>query len=144
MALPQPDVEFLDSRGLAYTVSEEGGMTCVVFSNHKLPAGLNVASADLLIRLSPGFPDIPPDMWWFSPGVTRPDGQVIPATEVIEQHLGRSWQRGGLPNSQERRRRASSKSRERVWKPGGLRALCRLQTKCSTCRVINYDHVGQL
>lgn len=93
MALPQPDVEFLDSRGLAYTVSEEGGMTCVVFSNHKLPAGLNVASADLLIRLSPGFPDIPPDMWWFSPGVTRPDGQVIPATEVIEQHLGRSWQR---------------------------------------------------
>lgn len=93
MALPQPEVEFLDSRGLTYTVSEEGGMTCVVFPNHKLPMGLNVTSADLLIRLSPGFPDVPPDMWWFSPGIARPDGQVIPATDVTEQHVGRSWQR---------------------------------------------------
>lgn len=93
MALPQPEVEFLDSRGLAYKVSEEVGMTCVVFSNYQLPSGLSASTADLLIRLSPGFPDVPPDMWWFSPGISRTDGQVIPATEVTEQHLGRSWQR---------------------------------------------------
>lgn len=93
MALPQPEVEFLDSRGLAYTVSEEAGMTCVVFSNYQLPGGLSASAADLLIRLSPGFPDVPPDMWWFSPRISRIDGQVIPATEVTEQHLGQSWQR---------------------------------------------------
>lgn len=93
MALPQPEIEFLDARGLPYTVSEEAGMTCVVFPGYALPPGLNVPGADLLIRISPGFPDVPPDMWWFSPGVTRLDGQVIPATEVTENHLGRSWQR---------------------------------------------------
>jgi hypothetical protein len=32
-------------------------------------------------------------MWWFSPAVTRTDRQPIPATNVTEQHLGRSWQR---------------------------------------------------
>jgi hypothetical protein len=93
MALPQPEVEFLDSRRLVYTVHEEAGMTCVVFSNYRLPGGLSVGAADLLIRLSPGFPDVPPDMWWFSPGLSRTDGVVIPATDVTEQHLGRTWQR---------------------------------------------------
>lgn len=93
MALPQPDIDFLDSRDLPYTVAEEANMTCVVFPNYALPAGCNVTFADLLIRLSPGFPDIPPDMWWFSPAVTRDDGQPIPATEHVENHLGRTWQR---------------------------------------------------
>ncbi len=93
MALPQPDIEFLDARGLPYTVTEEANMTCVVFPNYALPGGCNVAQSDLLIRLSPGFPDIPPDMWWFSPAVTRADGRSIPATEHAENHLGRTWQR---------------------------------------------------
>lgn len=93
MALPQPDREFLDARGLPYTVTDEANMTCVVFPGYTLPPGCNVTHADLLIRLSPGFPDVPPDMWWFSPAVTRNDGQPIPCTEHVENHLGRSWQR---------------------------------------------------
>lgn len=93
MALPQPEIEFLDSRGLQYAVTEESGMTCVVFPGYALPGGLNVAASDLLVRLSPGFPDVPPDMWWFCPAVSRNDSQAIPCTEVTENHLGRSWQR---------------------------------------------------
>ncbi|WP_436298796.1 E2/UBC family protein [Variovorax paradoxus] len=72
---------------------EEANMTCIVFPAFTLEPGLNVASADLLIRLSPGFPDVPPDMWWFSPAVSRLDGRPIPATEHVEMHLGRIWQR---------------------------------------------------
>lgn len=93
MALPQPDIEFLDARGLPYVVTEEANMTCIVFPNYVLPTGYNVTHADLLIRLSPGFPDIPPDMWWFSPAVARKDGVAITCTEHVESHLGRSWQR---------------------------------------------------
>ncbi|MDM4768268.1 E2/UBC family protein [Pelomonas sp. SE-A7] len=93
MALPQPDVEFLDARGLPYTVTEEANMTCLVFHGYALPKGYNIAQSDLLIRLSPGFPDVPPDMWWFSPAIARDDGQAIPATEHVENHLGRAWQR---------------------------------------------------
>ncbi|PPJ40310.1 E2/UBC family protein, partial [Pseudoxanthomonas sp. KAs_5_3] len=46
-----------------------------------------------LLRLNPGFPDVPPDMWWFDPPVTRNNGATIQATEAREQHLGRTWQR---------------------------------------------------
>ncbi len=76
-----------------HTVTVESNMTCVVVQDFPLPPGLNQTHSDLLIRLSAGYPDVPPDMWWFDPPVQRTDGQRIPATESIEQHLGRSWQR---------------------------------------------------
>jgi hypothetical protein len=68
-------------------------MTCIVLPGFLLPPGLNRDKSDLLIRLNAGYPDVRPDMWWFDPPVRRADGQVIPATEVVEHHLGRSWQR---------------------------------------------------
>lgn len=74
-------------------MSPEGGMTCVVFRGFPLPQGFDHSQADLLIRLSAGYPDVPPDMWWFDPPVKRADGAPIPATEVTEHYLGRSWQR---------------------------------------------------
>ncbi len=93
MALPTSDINYLDHRGISYTVSEEANMTCVVFHGYSLPPGFTRPTVDLLLRLSPGFPDVPPDMWWFDPVIGREDGKPIPATEVIEPHLGRSWQR---------------------------------------------------
>jgi len=91
--LIRSDETFLEERGLSYEVREESGMTCVVFPDWSLPPGCDASSADLLIRLPAGYPDIPPDMWWFDPPVRRLDGQEIPATQAVEQHLGRSWQR---------------------------------------------------
>lgn len=74
-------------------VVSEGGMTCVLLRQWSLPAGFDRELVDLLLRLSPGYPDVHPDMWWFDPPVRLADGRPLPATEVIEQHLGRSWQR---------------------------------------------------
>ena len=68
-------------------------MTCVVISRWLLPAGFDHDAADLLLRLSPGYPDIPPDMWWFVPAIRSAGGQQLPATDVSETYLGRSWQR---------------------------------------------------
>lgn len=93
MTLPEPDAEFLARRGLVHTVTVDGPMTCVVLQDWRLPQGLNVTTADLLIRLQPGYPDLPPDMWWFSPAVTRANGGAIEATQASENHLGRTWQR---------------------------------------------------
>ncbi len=36
---------------------------------------------------------MPPDMWWFSPAIRLADGRTVQATEVIERHLGKDWQR---------------------------------------------------
>ena len=93
MLLPPGDEAFLSAKGMAYEVSQEAGFTCVLFPGWPLPAGFTLSSSDLLLRLSPGYPDVPPDMWWFSPDVLRADGQPIPAADVHEEHLARTWQR---------------------------------------------------
>lgn len=91
--LPDSDARYLADRGIEHAVAVEANMTCVVFPGFSLPTGFDRAQSDLLIRLSPGYPDVPPDMWWFDPPIRRLDGRGIPATESIELHLGRRWQR---------------------------------------------------
>lgn len=93
MGLPQLDIDYLARRGFAYTVASERNMTCVVIPAYPLPAGYDRTQSDLLLRLSPGYPDVAPDMWWFNPAVKLVNGQSLPATSSIEQYLGRSWQR---------------------------------------------------
>lgn len=93
MSLPDLDVQYLTSRNFTHEVIVEAGMVCVLLSKWNLPTGYNHTTADLLLRLQPGYPDLPPDMWWFEPSLQLADGRGIQATEVIELHLGRSWQR---------------------------------------------------
>src|SRR5689334_16848695 len=93
MPLLKSDEAFLEERGLPHEVHEENGMTCIVLPQWKLPEGCDAASSNLLVRWPAGYPDVPPDMWWFDPPVRRLDAQEIPATQAVEQHLGRSWQR---------------------------------------------------
>ena len=91
--LPAPDAAFLTERSLEYSTEVEGGMLCIVVSRWTVPPGYTVQEASLLVRLPPGYPDLPPDMWWFDPAVLRVDGRKIPATQATERYLGRNWQR---------------------------------------------------
>lgn len=91
--LPPYDSKYLSERVGNHSVASEANMICVILPSFTLPAGLNPTQSDLLVRISAGYPDVAPDMWWFDPPVARIDGQPIPATQVIERHLGRSWQR---------------------------------------------------
>jgi hypothetical protein len=93
MTLPQVDLACLTERGANYQVATDANMTCVILSGYRLPPGYDRPEADLLLRLSPGYPDVPPDMWWFNPAVKLADGRTIQATESTEHHMGRAWQR---------------------------------------------------
>jgi hypothetical protein len=93
MSLPQSDIACLTERQIAYSVAVEANMTCLVFPSYTLPSGYDRATSDLLLRLQPGFPDVPPDMWWFNPAIRLANGQAVQATEVVERHLGKDWQR---------------------------------------------------
>ncbi|GAA3797043.1 E2/UBC family protein [Streptomyces phyllanthi] len=93
MDLPAEDHAYLSREGYAYDVFDEDGMLCVQLNDVALPRGLNTARADILLRLAPLYPDVPPDMWWMAPAVTTARGAVIPATEQQETHRGRAWQR---------------------------------------------------
>ena len=91
--LPSEDRERLEAKFPQYSEMIENQMVCVVLPDFPLPRGLQPSQSDLLLMLAPGYPDIPPDMWWFDPPVIRPDGQAIPQTQVQENYLGRKWQR---------------------------------------------------
>lgn len=93
MALTNEDLDALQRLGLAHDIVAEGGMTCVKIPDYRLPDGFTETQSTLLLRLNPGFPDVPPDMWWFDPPVHRQDGAVIECTEHYEHHLSRRWQR---------------------------------------------------
>jgi hypothetical protein len=93
MDLPAGDHAFLRREGYTYDVFDEGGMLCVQLNDVTLPPGLNVRETDILLRLAPLYPDVPPDMWWTTPTVRTAHGTVIPATELQETHRGRTWQR---------------------------------------------------
>lgn len=93
MSLPETDLVQLAERGEAYEISSDANMICVVIRNFRLPEGYETTQSDLLLRLNPGYPDVPPDMWWFDPPVRLTAGRVIPATDCTEQYLGHSWQR---------------------------------------------------
>jgi hypothetical protein len=79
MPLPDADARYLIERGIPHVFNSDGGLTS--------------ASADILLRFPTGYPDVAMDMWWVDPGLRRADGAEIPATQVIEQYLGRTWQR---------------------------------------------------
>jgi hypothetical protein len=91
--LPSNDTKYLTERAVKHSVIPEANMTCVIFPDFSLPRGFDRSQSNLLLRFSAGYPDVAPDMWWFDPPIRRADGKPIPATEVVEHHLGRSWQR---------------------------------------------------
>ena len=94
MSLPQQDLDYLSGLDIEnYKVVAEGDMTCVVLRGWKLPQGFNRTTVDVLLRLNPGYPDVHPDMWWFSPDVHRSDGVALQATDTTETYLGGQWQR---------------------------------------------------
>lgn len=91
--LPSYDEDYLNERHPGWSVVQDGGMVCVLLPAFPLPKGFTSGSADLLLRLAPGYPDVPPDMWWFAPFAERIDGAEIAATQSREHYLGRIWQR---------------------------------------------------
>ncbi|MCC7002035.1 MAG: hypothetical protein IT357_07755 [Gemmatimonadaceae bacterium] len=91
--LPAVDLQFLQEKSVLFEVLSESNMTCVLLKDYELPPGFDRDRADLLLRLSPGYPDVPPDMWWFKPPVLLAGGTKAQATDLMETYLGSSWQR---------------------------------------------------
>ena len=91
--LLRPSDQTFADENFVWEAIVDGGMVCVTIKEYLLAAGLTPVVSELLVRLPSGFPDAAPDMFWFASPVTRADGGVIPATELIETYLDRPWQR---------------------------------------------------
>jgi hypothetical protein len=96
MELPSRDVKFLNERGFDWQLHPDpGGAACVVVSGLPVHAGgFSPPVTDLMIRIPAQYPMTPLDMWYCTPPIRiAATGQFATASEVMEQHLGREWQR---------------------------------------------------
>jgi hypothetical protein len=108
-----PDRQYLSDRGLTWEEVVDGASKGIVLQNFSLPVGrFDVSTANILIVLPPGYPDIAPDMFYLMPWLKLlPNGALPRATEAAFQFQGQSWQRWSR--------------HENEWRPGidGIRTM---------------------
>lgn len=96
MELPVRDVKFLNERQLDWQVlPDPQGAACLLIKDFDVSTGgFAPATTELMIRIPPQYPMTPLDMWYCDPPIrVAVTGQYAVASEVMEPHLGRSWQR---------------------------------------------------
>lgn len=90
--LAEPDIAYLAERWPGHELHEDGGGVAVILPGFRLPTGFVPDAVAMLLRLPFGFPDSQPDMFWVFPHVTVA-GRTPDAATLVEQLLGRAWQR---------------------------------------------------
>lgn len=108
MQLPAKDAAFLAERGYTSELRPDpnGGAFLIIRGFDVSGGGFTPAATDLMIRIPPQYPMTPLDMWYCDPPIRlAATGQFATASEVMESHLGRIWQR-------------FSRHLNGTWKPG--------------------------
>jgi hypothetical protein len=94
--LPTQDAAFLAEREYAFELHPDpGGGALLIIKNFEVSGGGFTPSAtDLMIRIPSQYPMTPLDMWYCDPPIRiAATGQYAAASEVMESHLNRTWQR---------------------------------------------------
>lgn len=93
--IPAGDQAFLESRDFSFEVINDAGNLGVILKDYPLLAGkYDHDTADVLIILPSGYPDVPPDMFYTSPRLKlAANGLEARATKVTHNFAERSWQR---------------------------------------------------
>lgn len=100
------DAAYLNGLSLGWEALVDGGVQAVVIHGFPIPAGYNIACADVHVRFNGGYPDTQLDMAYFSPALSRADGRGINNLSMTPLD-GREWQQWS------RHRTAAS-----AWRPG--------------------------
>lgn len=75
--LLKKDEAFLNSLGLRWEAVTDAGVHAVVIYAWRVPPGYNVATVDVHVRFTSGYPDTQLDMAYFAPALARVDGRSI-------------------------------------------------------------------
>jgi hypothetical protein len=100
--LPEQDRQYLRDRGLVWEEVVDGVSTGIILQNFCLPVGrFNVPTANILIVLPSGYPDVAPDMFYLMPWLQLLlNGSFPRATEAAFAFQQQSWQRWSRHNSE--------------------------------------------
>ena len=91
-ALPQEDLEWLNSIPGRFELVAEGGVLRVVLYGFPIPPGYLQRQADANVRIESGYPDTQIDMVYVHPALQRADGKPIIAIST-DDFDGKRWQR---------------------------------------------------
>jgi len=89
----QPPARYGDVEKQGEVIEQPGGWRFLILRSFAVPEGFSAATADILIKLPPTFPDAAPDMFWVYPPMTLSNGAVPQAATVQQSLLGQNWQR---------------------------------------------------
>jgi len=111
--LPQPDRVYLESKDIQFEEVTENGNKAIILKNRPLPGGrFDSTSADILIVLPAGYPDVAPDMFYLLPWVKLSSSGTYPSkADQPFDFGGQRWQRWSRHNNE--------------WRPGtdGIRTM---------------------
>jgi hypothetical protein len=98
--MPEADQRYLGSHGIAAEMVSDGPHAGVVLKQMLVPAGkFNHPTADVLVILPPGYPDVAPDMFFCDPWLTLASaGRYPTCADQPHAFLGRNWQRWSRHN----------------------------------------------
>lgn len=95
MFLPEIDGDYLMEKGYQFEEKIDAGRNGLIIRNWILPIGkFNLGMSDLLILLPSGYPEVPPDMWYFYPGILlAPSNNPARQTQANISFDNKAWQR---------------------------------------------------
>jgi hypothetical protein len=95
MFLPEFDRDYLLEKGYQFEEKIDANRNGLILRSWLLPVGkFNLQTADLLILIPNGYPEVRPDMWYFNPAILLAPSN-IPArqTQASINFEGKAWQR---------------------------------------------------
>ena len=95
MTLPAADAAFLTAKGYTHELLAGVGpeQLLVLRTVPLAPGRFDQPTADVLVKIPPGYPATPLDMFWVCPPLRYPTGATPPAADTYETYGGRNWQR---------------------------------------------------
>ena len=100
--LPEPDRRYLAEKNIVYEEREYDGQRGLIFPRYRvLGSHLSASEVRLLILIPPGYPDVPPDMFYTDPWLKLVPHNTYPrAANVAVSFGGISWQRWSRHNTE--------------------------------------------
>ena len=100
--LPSADREYFESKGIAFEEIQDGKLKGVILRKRTLPDGkFDATEVDVLVLLPPGYPDVPPDMFYIFPWIKLLSNNRYPKAADRPLKFGHeNWQRWSRHNSE--------------------------------------------
>lgn len=91
--LPDRDREYLETKGLPYSLHVNNGEVHLTFPSFEMPGLYNITQADLRVILPVGYDNACPDMFWTRPNVMLRTGGFQRAADNMQELFDGTWQR---------------------------------------------------